>query len=162
MSLFSKYIKFLVSRLLGTLVETVVLWVLSGYVFFSYAGKYIAAPAISFEIVMFFNFIISYYWIWSKDISVKSTKVFFTSLGLFNLSAIFGFAIKMGFLLLFASILKWNVVYCNLLALLISGIVNFLLAEMMVFKKRRNLPVIDGYAPVDDRERMLYDRRSNN
>jgi putative flippase GtrA len=125
---------------------------------FSYSGKYIAAPAISFEIVMLFNFIISYYWIWSKDISVKSTKVFFTSLGLFNLSAVFGFAIKMGFLLLFASILKWNVVYCNLLALLISGIVNFLLAEMMVFKKRRHLPVIDGYAPVNDSERMIFDR----
>lgn len=150
MLLLSKYIKFLVSRLLGTLIETVVLLVLSSYVFFSYAGKYIVAPAISFEIVMFINFIISYYWIWNKSISARNAKAFLTRLGVFNLSAIFGFAIKMGFLLLFASILKWNVVYCNLLALLISGIVNFLLAEKVVFKKRAHLPVIDGYAPVDD------------
>jgi putative flippase GtrA len=56
----------------------------------------------------------------------------------------------MGFLLLFARLFEWDVVYCNLMALLISGIVNFLLAERIVFKKRDYSPVIDGYVPVKE------------
>src|SRR3989339_1642845 len=135
MSMLSKYLKFFISRLLGTLIETVILWIFSTYLFFSYVGTYIVAPTISFEIVMFCNYVISYYWIWNKQISQKNTKYFFTRLALFNISSILGFLIKMGFLLLFESLFKWDVVYCNLIALLISGIVNFLLAERLVFKK---------------------------
>jgi putative flippase GtrA len=47
----------------------------------------------------------------------------------------------MGFLLLFSKLLKWSVVYCNFLALLISGVVNFGLSELVVFKKS---PVVDS------------------
>jgi putative flippase GtrA len=47
----------------------------------------------------------------------------------------------MGFLLLFGKLLKWSVVYCNFLALLISGVVNFGLSELVVFKKS---PVVDS------------------
>lgn len=146
----SKYLKFFVSRLLGTLVETVILWVFSNYVFFTYVGKYIVSPSISFEIVMFFNYVISYNWIWNKHIFAKSTKFFFTRLALFNFSSILGFFIKMGFLLLFERLFKLDVVYCNLLALLISGIVNFSLADRMVFKKMDSLPIIDAYVFTND------------
>ncbi|MFA6334009.1 MAG: GtrA family protein [Bacteroidales bacterium] len=143
-----KYFKFFISRLLGTLLETFVLWILSNYVFFTYFGKYIVAPTISFEIVMFCNFVISYYWIWNKHIYTKSTKGFFTRLALFNISSILGFFIKMGFLLLFERLFGWDVVYCNLVALLISGIVNFFLTERVVFKKCNHKPVIDDYMLV--------------
>jgi len=146
----SKYLKFFISRLLGTLIETVILWIFSTYLFFSYVGTYIVSPTISFEIVMFCNYVISYYWIWNKQISQKNTKYFFTRLALFNISSILGFLIKMGFLLLFERLFKWDVVYCNLIALLISGIVNFLLAERLVFKKHGHISVTDGYVFVED------------
>jgi len=151
MSMLSKYLKFFISRLLGTLIETIILWVFSTYLFFSYVGTYIVAPTISFEIVMFCNYVISYYWIWNKHIFPKNTKSFFIRLALFNISSILGFLIKMGFLLLFERLFKWDVVYCNLIALLISGIVNFLLAERLVFKKHGHISVTDGYVLVEDK-----------
>ena len=147
----SKYLKFFISRLLGTLIETIILWVFSTYLFFSYVETYIVAPTISFEIVMFCNYVISYYWIWNKHVPHKNARSFLTRLALFNVSSILGFLIKMGFLLLFESLFKLDVVYCNLIALLISGIVNFFLAERMVFKKHDHLPLIDGYVFAKDK-----------
>ena len=144
-----KYIKFVASRLVGTLVDTLVLWVLSANVFSSYIGKYIVAPTISFEVAVIVNFIFSYYWIWSKRISIKSPKTFITRFAIFNISCVLGFIVKMVFLILFERLFGWDVVYCNFLALLISGIVNYALAEFVVFKKR---PLI--MEPIDDLESL--------
>lgn len=43
---------------------------------------------------------------------------------------------KMGFLLLFEVIFGWDVVYCNLAALCISGIINFSMGEWVIFRKK--------------------------
>lgn len=136
LSKLAKYIKFVASRLIGTIVDTLVLWVLSAYFFSTYVGNYIVAPTISFEVAAIVNFIISYFWIWNKRIFIKSTKAFITRFVIFNISCALGFIVKMAFLLLFQRLFSWDVVYCNLLALLISGIVNYALAEFVVFKKR--------------------------
>ncbi|MDP2423189.1 MAG: GtrA family protein [Bacteroidales bacterium] len=152
----SRFFKFFVSRLLGTLGDTLVLWVLTRYVFFSYAGKYLAAPAISFEVAMFFNYVISYFWVWNKHIPMKVARDFFTRLVPYNISTLVGFVIKMGFLLLFERLFRWDVIYCNIAALLISGVVNFLLAEMIVFKKHAHIPIIDGHALVKDDEENTH------
>lgn len=140
----SRFLKFFVSRLLGTIVDTLVLWVLARYVFFSYPGKYLAGPAISFEIAMLHNYVISYFWIWGKHIPIKVVTDFFTRLMLYNISSLLGFFIKMSFLLLFERLFRWNVIYCNIAALLIAGIVNFFLAELVVFKKLANQPGNDS------------------
>ena|SRR5665648_136480 len=140
----SRFFKFFVSRLLGTIVDTFVLWILTRYVFFSYTGKYLAAPAISFEAAMFHNYVISYFWVWNKHIPIKVAKDFFTRLVPYNISTLLGFVIKMIFLLLFGSLFRWDVIYCNIAALLISGIVNFFLAELIVFKKHTHLFPDDG------------------
>lgn len=140
-----KYIKFVATRLIGTLVDTMVLWGLSSYIFSSYIGRYVVAPTISFEIAVFSNFLFSYYWIWSKRISIKNVKTFITRFAIFNISCVLGFIVKMVFLLLFERLFGWDVVFCNLAALVISGIVNFVLAEFVVFKKRP--PIIE---PVNE------------
>lgn len=62
----------------------------------------------------------------------------------------------MVFLLLFERLFGWDVVYCNLMALIISGIVNFALAEFAMFKKR---PLI--IEPIDEIE-TLKDINYNN
>lgn len=142
-----KYIKFIVSRLVGTLVDTLVIWVLSSYIFSSYAGRYVVAPTISFEIAVFSNFLFSYYWIWSNRTSIKNIKTFISHFAIFNISCVLGFIVKMVFLLLFEKLFGWDVVFCNLAALLISGIVNFVLSEFVVFKKRP--PIIE---PVNEIE----------
>jgi putative flippase GtrA len=55
----------------------------------------------------------------------------------------------MTFLLLFEKLFGWHVVFCNLAALVISGIVNFVLAEFVVFKKRPSI-----IEPVNEMESL--------
>ncbi len=146
----TRYIKFVVSRLFGTLVDTIILWLLSNYIFSSYVGVYIISPAISFEVAMFSNFCFSYFWIWNMRLENKGTKTFFIRLLYFNLSSIGGFGIKMGCLLLFERLFHLDVVYCNLLALLISGLANYFLADLMVFRKSPYMKKIKDHILTDN------------
>lgn len=113
-----------------------VLWVLSVNFFTPYVGNYIVAPAISFEVAVISNFSFSYFWIWRERIQARGLKTFVKRFIIFNISCVVGFIVKMVFLLLFERLFGWNVVYCNLSALIISGIANFFLADLVVFKKR--------------------------
>lgn len=145
------YLKFLLSRIVGTLVDTFILWMLSAYVFTSYVGIYLVSPTISFEFAVVSNFLFSYFWIWRKRISSNNIKTFFIRFFAFNIASVMGFAIKMSLLLLFERLFGWNVVFCNIVALLISGIVNFIIAEFVIFKKK---PVI--IEPVNDQDKSEY------
>ena len=53
--------KYFVGNLISTLVDTLVLWVFSHYVFSHYVGQIIISPFISFECAVFTNFLVSYY-----------------------------------------------------------------------------------------------------
>lgn len=141
----SRFLKFFISRLLGTLVDTLVIWLLTRFFFSSYTETYIIAPIISFEVATLFNYIVSYLWIWHKNIEKKSFSDFSLRFLKYNLSVIVGFAVKMGFLLMFERLFGWDVIYCNIAALCISGIVNFILAEYVVFKKGTRIAVVEGY-----------------
>lgn len=146
----TRVFKFFVSRLFGTLVDTLVIWFLSRLVFNSYTGIYIISPVISFEIATCFNYFVSYVWIWHKHITTKNLRDFSLRFIKYNASTLIGFAVKMAFLILFERLFRWDVIYCNLAALLISGIVNFLLAEFFVFKKGVQYPIVDGYKIIDE------------
>ena len=130
-----RYLEFVISRLLGTGVDTFVLWICSDFIFSSYWGEYIVSPIISFQFAVMSNYLCSYYWIWKSRIEKKSAKVFWWHFLVFNLSSVVGFLCKMLFLLIFQRIFGWDVVICNLAALLISGILNYFLAEVVVFRK---------------------------
>ena len=132
--IFIKYIKFVVTRLLGTGVDTLVLWICSDFIFSSsYFGINIVSPSISFEFAVMCNFLCSYYWIWKNNTSNNEIKCVIKKFFIFNISAVAGFLIKMGFLLLFEAIFGWDVIICNLVALLISGILNFCF-DILIFK----------------------------
>lgn len=121
--------------MLGTGVDTLILWICSDFIFSSsYLGVNIISPTISFEAAVFSNFLCSYYWIWRNNNTNRSKGTFLKKFGIFNLSAIAGFLIKMGFLLLFEAIFGWDVIICNLVALLISGLLNFGF-DILIFKK---------------------------
>ena len=140
-----RFLKFIVSRLLGTLADTAILLILTRLVFFSYVGQYVIAPAISFEVAMFQNYTLSYFYIWNKNIPRPAVRDFFIRLIPYNISAIFGFFVKMFFLLLFERIFRWDVVYCNIGALFLSGFMNFFLSEKVVFSKHPGIFSINGY-----------------
>lgn len=127
--------EFVVSRLLGTGVDTLVLWFCSEFLFESYYGVYIVSPVISFEFAVMSNFVCSYYWIWKNRISGRSMCDFWIRFFVFNLSSVVGFLVKMLFLLIFQQIFGWDVIWCNFAALLISGLFNYFLADTIVFRK---------------------------
>ncbi|MBR5735965.1 MAG: GtrA family protein [Bacteroidales bacterium] len=129
-------IGFFLTRLLGTAVDTVVLWALGRYVFSHYTGQYIIAPVISFEAATLVNFITSYRIVWKsrmKDAAKGELPRLFLA---FNLSCVAGFIIKMIFLLLFERAFGFDAYICNLLALCVSGIFNFFISEKIIFRKR--------------------------
>ncbi len=129
--------EFIISRLFGTGVDTLVLWIFSHFILDgTYLGENIISPIISFEFAVMSNYLCSYFWIWRNRIENKTWKYFWNRFHIFNLSSVSGFLVKMLFLLLFERIFGWDVVICNLAALLISGIVNYFLADSLVFRQR--------------------------
>ena len=134
------YLEFLVTRLFGTGVDTLVLWICSTFLFTSYWGSYVLSPIISFEFAVMSNYLWSYCWIWRKRICNKSKADFWKRFFIFNLSCVVGFLVKMLFLLNFEKIFEWDVVYCNWAALIISGLFNYFLADCVVFNKRTLAP----------------------
>lgn len=131
----AKCFQFVISRMLGTAVDTLVLWLCSHFLFHTYSGDYIIAPIISFEAAVVCNFVFSYFWIWRSRITNHSARSLWRHLAGFNLGSLAGFAVKMVFLLLFQRLFGWNVVVCNLAALFISGGFNFLLTDAVIFRK---------------------------
>ncbi len=135
------YIQFVLSRLLGTGVDTLVLWLCSDFIFSgNYFGRNILSPMISFEFAVMSNFLCSYYWIWSNRIENKNARSFIKHFVVFNIAALSGFAVKMLFLLLFEHLFGWDVIVCNLVALLISGVLNFFIEKLIVFRKQKTHP----------------------
>lgn len=132
-----RFPKFVAGNLLGTLVDTLVLWVLSHFVFHGYVGKVIVSPFISFEVAVFSNFIVAYFLTWKDRISQFSEKSFIRHYGAYNASCTGGFLIKIILLLLIQALTKWDVVICNLLALCVSGTYNFTMNELVIFRKRK-------------------------
>ncbi len=124
---------------MGTLVDTVVLWLFSHFVFRRYVGQVIISPVISFECAVFTNYVVSYYITWKDRIIHKSMRGFFKRYAAYNGSCTGGFVIKMGFLMLIQYLSKWDVVWCNLLALLVSGTFNFIMDEFVIFRKKKEV-----------------------
>ena len=135
-TLFKTYLEFLATRLFGTGVDTLILWICSDFIFSTYWTIYVLSPIISFEFAVLSNFLWSYCWIWKSRIENRCTADFCRRFVVFNVSSVLGFLVKMAFLLLFERIFGWTVVWCNLAALLISGLFNYFLAETVVFGKK--------------------------
>lgn len=129
--------KFIVGNVVGTLVDTLVLWVFSHFVFDGYVGEVIVSPVISFECAVLVNFLLSYHFIWKDRVPQMTSRSFLVHFWPYNISCIGGFLVKMGALMLIQYLTKWDVVICNLLALCVSGTFNFAMNEFVVFRKRK-------------------------
>ena len=133
----NRFLKFLAGNIAGTLVDTLVLWLFSHRVFSGYAGQVIISPVISFECAVLVNFIFSYYVTWKDRVSRDTLGSFLKHYAGYNVSCTGSFLLKMGVLMLIQHLLSWDVVICNLLALFVSGGVNFVMNEFVVFKNKK-------------------------
>ena len=137
-----RYVKFAGTSVVGSIVDTLVLWILSDLVFSrGYWGEYIISPLISFQCAVSVNFMISYFYVW-KDRTRKrpdaSVRRFFRLYGAYNLSSSAVFLFRLGVLLLIERFFGWDVVICNLVAMCFSGIINFSINNLLIFKKKRS------------------------
>lgn len=129
-----RFLKYSGTSLVGTLVDTLVLWALSDLVFTKgYWGEYVVSPAISFQCAVITNFLISYFYVW-KD-REKTRNPFLTFL-YYDISCTAVFLLRLGFLLLVERIFGWDVVICNLVAMCVTGIINFVMNNRVIFRKR--------------------------
>ena len=140
-NLLIRYAKFAGTSAVGSVVDTLVLWLLSDLVFTKgYWGEYIISPFISFQCAVAVNFTISYFYVW-KDRTRKrpdaSVRRFFRLFGGYNLSTSAVFLFRLGVLLLIESFTGWDVVICNLIAMCVSGIINFTVNNLLIFKKKK-------------------------
>jgi len=136
---FTRLFKFSTGSLAGTATDTLVLWLLSSFFFESKVGTNIISPTISWICAVFVNFLLSYYFVWKdRVIESKSTKKTFAGrLGTYYASCFVAFLIKMAILQLIVNLSGWNIVICNLLALCISGFINYTINDNLTFKKKR-------------------------
>lgn len=136
-----RYVKFLGTSVVGTAVETLVLWLLSDLVFNEgYWGEYVISPAIAFECAVAVNFTISYFYVW-KDRTYKvpgsGAWKFFRLYLAYNLSNTAIFALRLVVLLLIERLTGWDVVVCNLVSMVFSGLLNFAVTNLLIFRKPR-------------------------
>lgn len=129
-----RFLKYSWTSLAGTLVDTLVLWILSDLVFTKgYWGEYVVSPAISFQCAVITNFLISYFYVWKDR---KKTRNPFLTFLYYDLSCTAVFLLRLGFLLLVERIFGWDVVICNLVAMCVTGIINFVMNNQVIFRKR--------------------------
>lgn len=133
-----RYLKFASSTLVGTAVDMLVLWLCAHYLLDgSYWREYILSPFISFECAVIANFVVAYYGVWRDRVSKHTFRSFMRHYGGYNISCTGAFLVKMAALLLFESIFGWDVLWCNIAALCVSGLLNFFMNEKVVFRKKK-------------------------
>ena len=125
--LLKTFSKFFVSNILGTIVDTIVLSLFA----------HIVSPVISFEFAVLTNYLCAYYLTWRGRLRLQTLSKFLVHYLKYNLTATGAFFIKMGFLLLFQNLFHWDVVICNLVALIFSGSFNFAMGEWWLFRRKK-------------------------
>ena len=136
--LLKRFAEYFSASLLGTTVDTLVLWLCSHFLFNgNYFGRNILSPVISFECAVMVNFCTSYFFIWKDRVSPFSAGSFFRHYGAYNLSCTGTFLVKMGLLQFFVLLTRFDVVICNLIALCFSGLINFAMNEKVIFKRNQ-------------------------
>lgn len=138
MNVFVRYLKSVGSNSVGTVVDTLVLWLLSDYAFDEgWWGEYVVSPVLSFQSAVLVNFTISYFYVWKDRIPpTGGMRTFLRLYAAYNLSCTTVFLLRMGILLLIERFSGWDVVLCNLTAMCVTGLVNFLLSDNVIFRKR--------------------------
>ena len=138
-----RYAKFAGTSVVGSIVDTLVLWLLSDLIFTrGYWGEYIISPLISFQCAVAVNYMISYFYVWkdrTRKRSDASIRRFFRLYGAYNLSSSVVFLFRLGVLLLIEKFTGWDVVICNLVAMCFTGIINFAINNLVIFKKKKTV-----------------------
>lgn len=132
-----RYLRFMLSTLAGTAVDTFVLWLFAHKVFKGwYVGETIVSPTISFECAVIVNFIFFCLFVWRDRTDFSNRRRLAQQFVKYNVSCVAGFLLKMVLLVGVQWLSGWDVVICNLIALCFSGIFNFVINDLWVYSKK--------------------------
>ena len=136
LKLLKRYLKYAGTSIAGTLVDTLVLWLLSDFIFKDvYWAQYILSPAISFQCAVITNYLIFYFYVWRDRTREDRRRHNFTRRFLaYDLSCTTVFLLRLLLLLMIERISGWDVVVCNLIAMCFSGIINFIINNLVIFR----------------------------
>lgn len=137
LKLLKRFLKYAGTSLAGTFTDTLVLWLLSDFLLKGgYWKEYIISPVISFQCAVVTNFLISYYYVWrDRTRGDVRRKVIIKRFFAYNLSCSAVFLIRLGIIVLIEKFSNWDVVICNLFAMCFSGLLNFTINNLLIFKK---------------------------
>ena len=133
-----RYLKFMLSTLGGTAVDCGVMWLLAEVLFAEseIVGLFVA-PTVSFECAVLTNYTLAYFFVWKDRVGERSVRGFWARFLPYNVSCIAAFLIKMVPFSLIRHFAGLNVVLCNLIALVFSGIFNFVMNEWVIFRNKK-------------------------
>lgn len=132
-----RYLKFMLSTLAGTAVDCAVMWLIAERLFKeNEMAQLFIAPSVSFECAVFTNYVLAYFFVWKDRVNDRTLRNFLLRFFPYNVSCIAAFLIKMIPFVLIRHFAGLNVVVCNLLALVVSGLFNFIMNEWVIFRKK--------------------------
>lgn len=133
--------KYACATSLGALVEMAVLWVLAHVVFknATFYGKNVLSIIIASEVAILVNFTTAYFVVWKDRIAKRSMRSYLRHYLAFAVTANILMLVKMGLAISFKDLFRWDVVLADFVALLISGTINFVVNEMVIFKDKTRL-----------------------
>jgi putative flippase GtrA len=127
----------MLSTLAGTAVDCAVMWLLAEKLFTeNEMAQLFIAPSVSFECAVFTNYVLAYFFVWKDRVKARSLHNFYLRFFPYSVSCIAAFLIKMIPFVLIRHFAGLNVVACNLLALAVSGLFNFIMNEWVIFRKK--------------------------
>ncbi len=132
-----RFIGFSLCNLPGTAVELLIVWLLSQYLFSTYAGQYIVAPVVAFECAVVTNFTLFSRLVWRDRISGMRTRARLLRLLAYNLSASGIYLVRIGVIQVMGILWHPPVVLCDLASMLFSGLVNYTINDRVIFAGRR-------------------------
>jgi putative flippase GtrA len=141
LKLLQRYLKYAGTSVAGTLVDTLVLWLMSDFVFRDvYWGQYIVSPVISFQCAVITNYLIFYFYVWrDRTKEDRRRHNFIRRFLAYDVSCSTVFLLRLGILLLVEKFSGWDVVVCNLIAMCFSGILNFVSNNLIIFRKNSGI-----------------------
>lgn len=141
--LISRYGKFLLCNIPGTIVDLFVVQLFAVYIFrrSSYAMEYVISPLISYECAILTDYVLCYFFVWGNQVGQRSLKSFFRHMLGYNLSSLGAFFVKEIVILLSAHISGLTVFWCDLIAMTFSGTFNFAINERFIFRKKGAIPL---------------------
>jgi len=124
--------RYFTASLLGTAADLFFLWLFTLLVR-SYSATYIVGPVLSFQLAMLINFAVSCLWIWPDRLQKGLKHHFWKRFAAYDIAALMILGIKMILIILLEQMTHWGVLLCNLVALTITGTLNFFIRERFIF-----------------------------